>query len=733
MARRWHSLLTGLLSLLLLAPLLWPETLTAQTVDSLDALLLDVQSVSATGGGQLTNLSINFSIPIDARVLRAPPSARRMADAQGNPYLFFFEPSPSLPFTYTIETAVHTSAQTLAQLPIEPEPLEGAATYLGSSDKVPASDPAIRRLARSIVQNATTPFEEIAMLAEWAHDYLDYNASMVGQELGTRDILVARQGVCTEYTTLFVTLSRSLGYPTRFVNGYAYSEKFNSFLGHAWAEVYLGRWVSVDPTWLEVGNLDGTHIASARAAVQDFRSASVSALITPVSAQLLWNASASRGAIADNIRESNVKRIPPDETYSLSSSSARLPSGGRFVAWAAYRAHDYRVLPVSLVACQSGDGQPIVFLSGEDQRAITEPNQTYYLIWTGQASSALERNYIYTCPLTFQSAYLARRPLVVNVSTEAVASPDWPVLSAEPASTSVQMGDQQSVFVRLPVSLAGQPVTLLEAHNQMVQIAGPDGHVAFTFPAQRSGPHTAYVFAPRGDPVVVAYSVSGPADLLITQLHTSAKLVENQPNQLQLFWQPPVQTNDSGWQMEWRWGGQRGQVSLPPAAGPLSIAFKPDAAGNFMLTLRVLDANRNERFRASEPLTALPDAYVRVRDVTVHYEDPARSRIQLQMESVGPVSDLRLAAAGRLMDVPSDGTFSFVVPQGPQPISLLWTDAAGQKRHYDFDVDASSSKASLFPPIPSLPLPILFAVALVAVFLGVVMVLKFRAASQNLT
>src|SRR5215207_9876410 len=52
-------------------------------------------------------------------------------------------------------------------------------------------------------------------------------------------------------------MQRSLGLPARMVSGLAYSG--NSFGGHAWVEVWVGKWIELDPTW-GTDFVDATHI-----------------------------------------------------------------------------------------------------------------------------------------------------------------------------------------------------------------------------------------------------------------------------------------------------------------------------------------------------------------------------------------------------------------------------------------------------------------------------------------
>ncbi|MBU1975229.1 MAG: transglutaminase-like domain-containing protein [Nanoarchaeota archaeon] len=78
-------------------------------------------------------------------------------------------------------------------------------------------------------------------------------------------VLENKQGVCDELTSLFMSLCRSLGIPTKFVSGMSYTdlELFSSPWGpHGWSEVYFPDigWVPFDVTYRQMGYLDATHI-----------------------------------------------------------------------------------------------------------------------------------------------------------------------------------------------------------------------------------------------------------------------------------------------------------------------------------------------------------------------------------------------------------------------------------------------------------------------------------------
>jgi len=83
--------------------------------------------------------------------------------------------------------------------------------------------------------------------------------------------------ICTEFTDLFIALSRAAGVPAREINGYAYSTNPQLLplatitdVLHAWPEYWdksKQLWIQVDPTWENTSNidyfnkLDMTHLA----------------------------------------------------------------------------------------------------------------------------------------------------------------------------------------------------------------------------------------------------------------------------------------------------------------------------------------------------------------------------------------------------------------------------------------------------------------------------------------
>jgi hypothetical protein len=142
---------------------------------------------------------------------------------------------------------------------VEDYPLPYAAkefkNYLKPSLFIQSDDPAIKATAADIVAGSKGALGAVAKISTWVFQNLEkqYTFSIPSAV----EVLKIRAGDCNEHTALFTALARSAGIPTRMATGLVYYR--GSFYYHAWADVYLGRWVSVDPL-LDQFPADATHM-----------------------------------------------------------------------------------------------------------------------------------------------------------------------------------------------------------------------------------------------------------------------------------------------------------------------------------------------------------------------------------------------------------------------------------------------------------------------------------------
>ena len=136
-------------------------------------------------------------------------------------------------------------------------PQRGDPRYLASTVAVPARDPAIRATARTIAGGTADARAQVSLLVAWIADNVRKAPVDVWSAL---DVLEKREAECQGHTYLYAAFARALGIPTRVVNGITYSEDYQGFLYHTWAESLVeGRWLAVDPTFGTVP-ADATHV-----------------------------------------------------------------------------------------------------------------------------------------------------------------------------------------------------------------------------------------------------------------------------------------------------------------------------------------------------------------------------------------------------------------------------------------------------------------------------------------
>jgi hypothetical protein len=117
--------------------------------------------------------------------------------------------------------------------------------FLGPEPLLETTSPEIVALALRLRGDRTDPAVVAERINSWVYDSLRKEITIgVPSALGT---LRARRGDCNEHAQLYVALARAAGIPARVAAGLTYLD--GKFYYHAWPEVWLERWVAVDPTF----------------------------------------------------------------------------------------------------------------------------------------------------------------------------------------------------------------------------------------------------------------------------------------------------------------------------------------------------------------------------------------------------------------------------------------------------------------------------------------------------
>lgn len=207
---------------------------------------------------------ISFALPPDTTTQRmhyeliTPMPKSIQSDRDGN---WIAKINVSGKSTQTVSVSGTVQILSDARKPFSKDP-----SYLLSMTKPTqywqSEDEALKKIATEL----KTP-EKIFQYVSKTLTYNRTKASPGSTRLGALQALEDKNNaICTEFTDLFVALSRSAGIPARAINGYAYTQNpeteplsLVSDVLHSWAEYWdssKNTWVPVDPTWSSTSNQD---------------------------------------------------------------------------------------------------------------------------------------------------------------------------------------------------------------------------------------------------------------------------------------------------------------------------------------------------------------------------------------------------------------------------------------------------------------------------------------------
>ncbi len=117
--------------------------------------------------------------------------------------------------------------------------------FLDPEPLMESQHPDIIALSHRLRGTESDPRVVAERMNKWVYDSVTKKITVgVPSALAT---LRSRQGDCNEHTQLFVALARASGIPARVAAGLAFLD--GKFYYHAWPEIWLERWVALDPTF----------------------------------------------------------------------------------------------------------------------------------------------------------------------------------------------------------------------------------------------------------------------------------------------------------------------------------------------------------------------------------------------------------------------------------------------------------------------------------------------------
>lgn len=115
---------------------------------------------------------------------------------------------------------------------------------------VESQAPEIVDLTRKTLGKTADAFEAVEKLSTFVYRFLKKSYG-VSSDRATR-VLELKEGDCTEHALLFTAMARAAGIPARRINGLVYMDTADgipALYWHEWAEVFVGEWIPVDPTF----------------------------------------------------------------------------------------------------------------------------------------------------------------------------------------------------------------------------------------------------------------------------------------------------------------------------------------------------------------------------------------------------------------------------------------------------------------------------------------------------
>jgi transglutaminase-like putative cysteine protease len=238
--------------------------------------------------------------------------------------------------------------------------------------------------AESLIEGSNSTLEAVRRLSEWVSRYLTYDRSCWSESYPAKTTYHSRIGVCDEFTNLFSSLARSVGIPVRYVEGLVYSgEEWNY---HAWAEVYIGEWLPVDPTYNEVGFVDSSHISLAKV-MSD----------SDVYNRLNWEGVKTSASFGDDNFDVQINKMSPRSLIALDIDAKEEASGSEMLE---VTAHLLNLANSNVVVtCSLNMPVEMHLLDWDEKSIVLGPNEDSSLSWKIATPSDLDKKWIHKMPL----------------------------------------------------------------------------------------------------------------------------------------------------------------------------------------------------------------------------------------------------------------------------------------------------------------------------------------------
>lgn len=225
---------------------------------SLGLVLLRENREDALGGGWEDSTPLDLVASAAIPVHQALPEPRTLTHLQlklvGPEDMSQFAFPPRQEVRGRTVAIVREELSTVTTYPL-PQADPAFAPDLIDTPFVQSAHPRLRAQAEQILGSERDAVKAARLLLDWTYTTLAKGPS-IGMPTAL-EALDSKKGDCNEHAVLFTALARAAGLPARVAAGVVYLD--GAFYYHAWADVWLGQWVAVDPV-LQQFPADATHV-----------------------------------------------------------------------------------------------------------------------------------------------------------------------------------------------------------------------------------------------------------------------------------------------------------------------------------------------------------------------------------------------------------------------------------------------------------------------------------------
>jgi len=323
-----------------------------------------------------------------AEFIRASPDSHTIkTDDYGNKYIMFKWTKPSdgvLEYELVWDIEVDRLQYTLPTVGSLDDEIPESIEKFTEPDELTLWTGFMKEKAESIIEGSDSTLEAVRRLTAWVSDTLAYDLSCWAESYTAISTYHNRIGVCDEFTNLFTSLARSVGIPTRYVEGLVYSgEEWNY---HAWAEVYIDGWIPVDATYNEVGFVDSSHIDLAKV-MSD----------SDVYSRLSWEGVKTSASFGEDEFTVDIQDMQP---RSLLALDINVKDEVRGLEIMDVTANLMNLANSNLVVtCALNMPVEMLLLDSEEKSVLLEPNGETSLSWDIATPGDLDKDWLHKMPV----------------------------------------------------------------------------------------------------------------------------------------------------------------------------------------------------------------------------------------------------------------------------------------------------------------------------------------------